>query len=189
MLKKLLLIGVACLAASSAVALDIERSIDSRAQAQTQSQTGSSVDRREKWELEREIRHEEREERIRILSEYESFLKDLKTTPEEERAVKQYLRVMLPPEVLKDSEKVKGYTAEVVYYIRRHGGLNPPEPLDDDGKITEFLKCYGYENVTAIDIDKVRAVMSQRGIQHVWDLIPSRQVWDFVRPARAEVAH
>jgi hypothetical protein len=61
--------------------------------------------------------------------------------------------------------------------------------MDDDGKITEFLKCYGYENVTAIDIDKVRAVMSQRGIQHVWDLIPSRQVWDFVRPARAEVAH
>src|SRR5262245_3831231 len=29
--------------------------------------------------------------------------------------------------------------------------------IDDDGKITEFLKCYGYENVTAIDIDKVRA--------------------------------
>jgi hypothetical protein len=72
--------------------------------------------------------------------------------------------------------------------------------MDDDGKITEFLKCYGYEKVTAIDIDKVRAVMSQRGIQHVWDLIQPSSHWTYVsslktdqrpspdqKPVRAEV--
>ena len=42
--------------------------------------------------------------------------------------------------------------------------------MDDDGKISEFLKYYGYA-ATPINIDKIRSVMSQRSIQHVWDLV------------------
>jgi len=43
--------------------------------------------------------------------------------------------------------------------------------MDDDATIIAFLKAYGYQNVTAIDVDKIRFYMINHGLLHVEQLV------------------